>query len=156
MVQQRSMPTQEQLRVWRDYVETAEALKSLLGGRLQAESGVSSADYRVLLTLSEAQGRSMRSSVLAEQVGWKRSRLSHHLGRMENRGLIRRQRCPDDSRGAEILLTEDGATAFRQSSVPHLRAVRETFIDAFDAEQLSQMDALTTTLRAHLGRSSRE
>ena len=155
MARGRVLPTREQLRVWRDYIETAEALRSLLGSRLQSESGVSSADYQVLLALSEAAGRSLRSSVLAEQIGWERSRLSHHLGRMEKRGLIVRAVCADDSRGAEIALTDEGAAAFRASSVPHLRAVRETFVDAFDAQQLEQVDALTTRLRAHLGWDAR-
>lgn len=147
----RALPTKDQLRIWRDYIETAEALRSLLGARLQSESGVSSADYAVLLALGEADGRRLRSSELAEHIGWDRSRLSHHLGRMEKRGLIQRDVCPDDSRGAEISLTEAGQDAFRSSSVPHLRTVREVFIDAFDREQLSQIDALTTVLRAHLG-----
>ncbi|OLR94383.1 MarR family transcriptional regulator [Actinokineospora bangkokensis] len=151
----RALPTKDQLRVWRDYIETAEALRSLLGSRLQGESGISSADYQVLLALSEAEGRNLRSSALAELIGWERSRLSHHLGRMEKRGLLQRTPCADDSRGAEIALTNQGAAAFRASSVPHLRAVRETFVDAFDARQLDQLDALTTALRAHLGWDAR-
>ncbi|RMB82321.1 MarR family winged helix-turn-helix transcriptional regulator [Streptomyces shenzhenensis] len=152
----RVLPTREQLRVWRDYIETAEVLRSLIGSRLQADSGLSSADYAVLLALSEADGRTLRSSELAELIGWERSRLSHHLGRMEKRELIHRSACAGDSRGAEVALSEAGATAFRSSSVPHLRAIREIFIDAFSPEQLAQIDTLTTTLREHLDRDARD
>lgn len=126
-------------------------LRSSLGSRLQSESGVSSADYQVLLALSEADGRSLRSSELADHIGWERSRLSHQLGRMEKRSLIRREPCADDNRGAVIVLTPDGGTAFRASSVPHLRAIREVFIDAFNDDELAQMDLLTSALRSHLG-----
>ena len=146
----RSMPRREELRIWRGYIETAEALRTRLAGRLQSESSLSTGDYQVLLALSEANQRTLRSSELAELIGWQRSRLSHHLGRMEKRGLVRRVPCADDVHGVEILLTDSGAEKFRHGSVPHLRAVHELFIDALSPEQLAQVDELTATLRRHL------
>lgn len=107
-------------------------------------------DYSVLLALSEAPERRMRSSELAAQVGWERSRLSHHLGRMERRDLVRREECATDSRGAEIVLTAGGASAFRGATVPHLRAVRELFIDPLTSDQLTCAGQLAAALRAHL------
>ncbi len=147
----RRMPTKEQVRVWRAYIETAEALRARLARRLQDEASLSAGDYAVLLTLSESSTHRLRSSELAARVGWERSRLSHHLGRMQERGLIRREACPEDGRGAEVVMTEVGAKAFRTGSIPHLLAVRELFLDAFTAEQLAQLDALTASLRGHLG-----
>lgn len=152
----RSLPSKDQLRIWRNYIETAESLRSLLAGRLQSESDLSSGDYVVLLNLSEAEGGRLRSSELATQIGWERSRLSHHLGRMEKRGLIRRTACAEDSRGAEVSLTDEGASAFRASFIPHLTAIREVFIDAFEPAQLAQIDAVTTRLRDHLGWDERK
>jgi DNA-binding MarR family transcriptional regulator len=149
----RRMPTSEELRIWRDFIETAEILRTRLTARLQQESMLSSGDYRVLLALSEADGRRLRSSELAATVGWERSRLSHHLGRMERRGLIRREDCATDSRGAEVVLTDDGTDAFRRASVPHLRAVRELFVDALTPEQLAAARTVGTALREHLDRS---
>lgn len=147
----RAMPTREELRIWRNYVETAEALRTRLAGRLQSESALSSGDYQVLLALSEAERRTLRSSELAALIGWQRSRLSHHLGRMEKRGLIRRTTCADDPHGVEVLLTDVGAERFRHGSVPHLRAVHELFIDALTPEQLARVDDVTGALRRHLG-----
>lgn len=156
MVQQRgqSMPTREELRIWRDFIETSEVLRSRLAGRLQNESSLSSGDYQVLLALSESKGRSLRSSALAEHIGWERSRLSHHLGRMEKRDLLERTRCSDDPHGVDVVLTEQGFEAFRSGSVPHLRAIRELFIEALSADQLAQVDDLTRSLQHHLGLSS--
>jgi DNA-binding MarR family transcriptional regulator len=149
----RQLPTRAELRIWREFIETAEALRSELAGRLQAESSVSPGDYAVLLALSEAPERRMRSSELAAQIGWERSRLSHHLGRMEPRGLIRREECAADSRGAEVVLTSAGADTFRRASVPHLRAVRELFVDALTPDQLAAAGQLAATLRARLDSS---
>ncbi|MFF3442332.1 MarR family winged helix-turn-helix transcriptional regulator [Streptosporangium sp. NPDC002721] len=146
----RAMPTREELRIWRNYIETAETLRTLLEGRLQSESSLSSADYRVLLALNEADRRTMRSSELAQLIGWQRSRLSHHLGRMEKRGLVRRAPCPDDVHGIDVRLTDLGAESFRHGSVPHLRDVRELFVDALSPEQLVQVDEFTEALRRHL------
>ncbi|MBL0885276.1 MarR family winged helix-turn-helix transcriptional regulator [Myceligenerans indicum] len=146
----RAMPTREQLRIWRNYIETADALRTRLEGRLQSESSLSSADYRVLLELSEADRRTLRSSELAALIGWQRSRLSHHLGRMEKRGLVHRAPCPDDVHGIDVRLTDLGAETFRHGSVPHLRDVHELFVDALTPEQFAQVDEFTEALRRHL------
>jgi DNA-binding MarR family transcriptional regulator len=151
-VSRRILPTTEQLRIWRDFIETADVLRARLGAQLQEESGLSRGDYAVLLALSEAAGHRMRPSDLAAHIGWERSRLSHHLGRMERRDLIRREECAEDSRGADVVLTEDGARAFRAATVPHLRAIRELFVDALTPEQLESAGDLAAALRGHLDR----
>jgi signal transduction histidine kinase len=146
----RRLPTQAQLRTFRDFVETGELLRAMLAARLQSESDLSLGDYAVLLALSEAPDRQMRSSELAEHINWQRSRLSHHLGRMERRGLVRRQECASDSRGSEVVLTPSGAEAFRDATVPHLTAIRELFVDALTPAQLTAAADLAAALRIHL------
>jgi DNA-binding MarR family transcriptional regulator len=142
--------TADELRIARGFIESSERFRSLLGIRLTADSGLSQADYGVLLALSEADNHRLRSSELASRVEWERSRMSHHLGRMESRGLVRREACETDSRGAEIVLTDQGASQFRRASAPHLRAIQDLFVNAFTREQLAQIDELTTALAAHL------
>jgi DNA-binding MarR family transcriptional regulator len=149
----RQLPTRDELRIWRDFIETVEALRSEVASRLQSESSLSAGDYAVLLALSEAEDRRMRSSELAAAIGWERSRLSHHLGRMERRELIRREDCATDNRGAEIVLTAAGADAFRGSTVPHLRAIRELFVDALTPDQLAAAGEVAARLRDRLGSS---
>jgi DNA-binding MarR family transcriptional regulator len=149
----RPVLTQEELRIWRDFIETAEALRAELTSRLQVEAGLSPGDYAVMLALSEAPGRRLRSSDLAATIGWERSRLSHHLGRMERRGLIRRDECVTDSRGAEAVLEPAGAEAFRRASIPHLRDVRELFVDALSSTQLIAAGEVAKALRERLDSS---
>nr|AXL05828.1 MarR family transcriptional regulator [uncultured bacterium] len=146
----RPLLTTEELRTWREFIETAEALRAELASRMQNESGLSPGDYAVLLALREAPGQRLRSSDLAATIGWERSRLSHHLGRMERRGLIHREECATDSRGAEAVLDPAGAEAFRRASVPHLRDVRELFVDALTPAQLTAAGAVAEALRARL------
>lgn len=143
--------TSDELHVWREYIETAMVLQSRLASRMVRETALSMSDYAVLLALSEADAHRLRSSDLAAVAGWERSRLSHHLGRMETRGLVRREGSAEDRRGAHVVLTEEGLSAFRRGSVPHLRAVQELFVEAFAQEELAQVRVLTERLRDHLG-----
>ncbi|GAA4574795.1 MarR family winged helix-turn-helix transcriptional regulator [Planotetraspora kaengkrachanensis] len=139
-----------ELAIWRSLVDTTAELRRILGAQLLRDSGLSPADYAVLLALSEARGRRLRSSELAAAVDWERSRLSHHLGRMEKRGLIRRDDCPTDSRGAEVSLTEDGARMFRGATAPHALAIKKNFADALTPEEFEALAGILRTLQNHL------
>jgi DNA-binding MarR family transcriptional regulator len=142
--------TGAELATWRALIDTTAELRKILGAQLLQESNLSSADYQVLLALTEADGGGMRSSELAASIDWERSRLSHHLGRMERRGLIRRDDCPTDSRGSEISLTDDGARMFRASTAPHMRAIKHHFADALTPEQFVALADILRALREHL------
>ncbi|MEU6009686.1 MarR family transcriptional regulator [Streptomyces sp. NPDC047453] len=141
--------SEEALNTWRSLLDLTDDLRRILGAELQ-ESGVSPADYAVLLALSEAPDRALRSSELADKIGWERSRLSHHLARMERRGLIRRDTCATDSRGAVVVLTEDGLGALRGASGPHLRAVKHYFADALTGEQIAQLGEILAAVRRNV------
>ena len=145
-----ALPTSEEFAVWSAYIQTVEILRARVQAKLHADSRLSEGDYKVLLELSEAEGRSLRSSELAARMEWERSRVSGQLGRMEKRGLIRREPCVDDARGSHVILTDEGARAFRASTIPHLQAVKTYFVDAFTDEQLARIDQTTAALRAHL------
>ncbi len=141
--------TARELAIWRSLLDTTAELRRVLGAQLQT-SGLSPGDYQVLLALREAEGQRLRSSELAATIEWERSRLSHHLGRMERRGLIRRNDCATDSRGAEVSLTESGAAAFRRASAPHLRAIKQHFGDVLTPEQLEALADVLQALQRHL------
>jgi DNA-binding MarR family transcriptional regulator len=139
-----------ELAVWRGLVDTTTELRRRLSAQLAEESGLSAADYQVLLALSEAEGKRSRSSRLAEGMEWERSRLSHQLGRMEKRGLIRREDCATDNRGAEVVLTEEGADAFRRATAPHAKAIKKHFADALTPAQFEALDDILQSLQWHL------
>ena len=142
--------TSAELAVWRSLLDTTTELRRRLAAQLAAESSLSPGDYAVLLALSEAPGRRLRSSELAGAIDWERSRLSHHLGRMEKRGLIERVECATDSRGAEVVLTEDGARTFRNATAPHARAIKQHFADALSPAQFDALDDILRTIATHL------
>src|SRR4051794_35082720 len=103
-----------QQRAWRGHLAMQARLHAQLHRRLQADSGLSLADFDVLVAVSERHDVQMRVHELAETLQWEKSRLSHHLSRMQRRGLVERQDCPDDARGAFIALSPTGLRAIEQ------------------------------------------
>jgi DNA-binding MarR family transcriptional regulator len=148
--ERRSMNSDE-LAVWRSLLDITTELRRLLATQLASDSSLSPGDYAVLLALSEADGRQLRSSELAATMDWERSRLSHHLGRMEKRGLITREDCATDNRGAEVVMTDAGADAFAGATVPHLRAIKRHFADALTPEQFDELRSILGSINQHLG-----
>ncbi|WP_200207670.1 MarR family winged helix-turn-helix transcriptional regulator [Micromonospora coerulea] len=146
----RQRMTSAELTVWRTLIDTTAELRRVLGAQLLQDSGLSPADYQVLLALSEAADRRLRSSELAATIDWERSRLSHHLNRMERRGLIRRDDCATDSRGSEVSLTDDGARMFSGATAPHMRAIKRHFADALTPEQFEALADVLRSLQHHL------
>jgi DNA-binding MarR family transcriptional regulator len=98
MTQPRWLDEREQ-RAWRGFTTMHGRLSRELGRRLLRDSGLSNADYEVLVPLSEAPDGQLRARDLARGVGWEKSRLSHHLTRMQQRGLIERLECPTPAHG---------------------------------------------------------
>ena len=103
---------------------------------LAQDCGLSEADYDVLSNVSEAAGHSLRLGDLAAHMLWSKSRLSHHVARMERRGLVARQDCPSDGRGAVLTLTEAGWQAIRDAAPGHVESVRRHFLDLLTEEQV--------------------
>ena len=124
-----------QQRAWRGYLAMQARLHAQLNRRLQADSGLSLSDFDVLVALSERDGP-LRVQELADQLQWEKSRLSHQLSRMERRGLVERQDCPDDARGALVVLGGAGRSAIEAAAPAHVEAVRSLVFDGLDAAQV--------------------
>jgi DNA-binding MarR family transcriptional regulator len=137
----------EQL-AWRGFLRMHTLVQGRLRRHLQQDTDLSLADYEVLVNLSEAPEGALRSYQLAEEMQWEASRLSHHLRRMEQRGLVRRESCGNDGRGIVVVLSEDGRAAIEQAAPKHVAEVRKVFIDAFDERQLAALIELATALDA--------
>lgn len=124
-----------------------------IGRRLQVESGLSGADFEVLVHLTDAEERRVRVTELANAMKWERSRLSHQLSRMEKRGLIDRRECPSDARGAFVVLTEQGLTAIEAAAPAHVEAVREIFFDALTPDQVGTLAGISDSVLGRLDQS---
>ncbi|MDV3222691.1 MarR family winged helix-turn-helix transcriptional regulator [Intrasporangium sp.] len=142
--------SEEEERAWRAYRRMFTMLEARLAREL-AETGLSAADYTVLSDLVEVPDRRWRVTDLAEYMAWSQSRLSHHLARMERRGLVRREKDPDDARSAHVSLTQQGLRAIAAASDRHLSGVRQHMVDLLTADQLAALTEISETVLEHLG-----
>src|SRR5438105_62692 len=140
MTKPRWLDEREQ-RVWQGYLHLNQDLFALLEQQLVRESGLSGADYRVLHPLSVAPGGLLRARDLSSELGWDRSRLSHHLSRMERRGLVVREECAEDARGLMVRLTKVGRRAIEKAAPGHADAVRRYFFDQLSKDEIETMAA---------------
>jgi DNA-binding MarR family transcriptional regulator len=137
-------------RAWRGYMRMRTLLHARILRDLAHEAGLSGPDYDVLSHVSESPGRRSRLGELAERMAWSRSRLSHHLTRMERRGLVTREDCPSDGRGAFVVLTDAGFRVIQAAAPGHVASVRRHFIDLLSREQLDALTSITNTVVGHL------
>jgi DNA-binding MarR family transcriptional regulator len=128
--------TSEEQRAWRALQYLRTPLGSALNRQLTRDSNLSTADYEVLVVLSESAGGLLRAGELGQRTGWEKSRLSHHIKRMVARGLVERRDCVTDGRGLMVGITQAGRQAIRDAAPGHVRAVREYVIDLLTPEQL--------------------
>jgi DNA-binding MarR family transcriptional regulator len=135
---------------WRAFLTGSRRLIEALDADLKAQ-GLTHDDYGVLVALSESEGGRLRMAELADLSVESRSRLSHHIGRLEARGLVARETCPDDRRGTWAVLTAEGRTTIEAVAPHHVAGVREYFLDKVSAEELATIATAFTRVNDQLG-----
>ncbi|MBX9394590.1 MarR family winged helix-turn-helix transcriptional regulator [Streptomyces sp. TRM72054] len=142
--------TAEEQHAWRSFVRLHERLGGRLSRLLQAESKLSAADYAVLVNLTDAADGRQRFLDLARSVEWEKSRMSHHVARMAKRGLVAREECPEDGRGAFVVITEEGRAAIAAAAPLHVEAVRSLFLDHVTPAELRTLARIADRVVEHL------
>src|SRR4051812_3069300 len=141
---------ERQSHLWRSWLRLNQELPGLLAELLNRESGLSVADYAVLVPLSESPDGMLRARELRREILWDRSRLSHHLGRMEKRGLVVREECAEDARGAMVRLTDSGRAAIEAAAPGHVEATREYFFDLLSDHERDVLASVFDRVLEHI------
>lgn len=117
-------------------------LPAAMDTQLQRDAGLSHFEYIVMVNLSNAADHVLRMSQLAAQCHSSLSRLSHVVARLERRGWLRREPCPDDGRATLARMTDAGFAKLASAAPGHVEAVRALVIDALDKQQLHELTAI--------------
>ncbi|WP_427884838.1 MarR family winged helix-turn-helix transcriptional regulator [Kribbella sp. GL6] len=140
----------DEQRAWRSYLLMQRTLETHLERHLQRDFGLSKSDFEILVNLSESEHGRMRAFELGRSTQWEKSRLSHHLSRMEKRGLIRKEAC--ESRYPEIVITADGLAAIKACAPAHAARVREFFVDVFGPDRFAMLGEAADEVVAAVGK----
>jgi DNA-binding MarR family transcriptional regulator len=139
----------EELATWKGFTLMSLQLTARLSRSL-AEAGLSFQDYAVLASLSDEPDGRKRIVELGRELGWEKSRVSHHVTRMVARGLVRKERCSADQRGAWVVLSDQGRAESARVAPRHVAEVRDLFIDRLSPAQLATVRAASERVLAHL------
>ena len=139
-----------EMKAWRSYIIASRRMLEALDSDL-AGFELTMADYEVLAQLSDAPGRKLRMSELAEIAIVSKSRLSHRMKVMEAAGWVKREECPEDRRGYFAVMTDKGFKAIEKAAPTHVGSVRNRFLDHLtvkDQEDLAKIfDRVQSQLR---------
>ena len=127
--------TQDERELWRSFYIMRRQLELTLERRLQADAGISSADYEILIALHNAPSMRLRAGQIGDLIGWEKSRVSHQITRMEQRELLKREECGDDARGVWVGLTPEGSRVVLGAARDRRDAVRQYFFDLLDEDE---------------------
>ena len=143
--------TQAEQHTWRAFLEATRRLDEQLDRELQHDAGMPLAYYTILVMLSEAPERTLRMSELAQRTWSSRSRLSHAVDRLEEKGWITRNRCPSDKRGAFAHLTDAGFAVLEAAAPGHVAGVRRHLFDQLTPSQVEALGAISQQVAQRLG-----
>lgn len=139
-----------QQRSWRALLIGTQLLQDQLDDDLRREFDISSAEYEILVRLSETAGRTMRMAKLADSIAHSRSRVTHTIKRMEKAGLVRRQESAEDGRGVDCVMTAKGWKLLTDAAPVHVRGVHDHLVSLCSDEDFAAlgrvMDAVTDGL----------
>jgi DNA-binding MarR family transcriptional regulator len=143
--------TADEQRAWRALLGMSRRLFDVLDNELQRDSGIPHTYYEILVRLSESPDRSLRMSELAERSLSSRSRISHAVARLEERGWVERRPCESDARGALAVLTPAGFEALAAAAHGHVEGVREHLIDLLSPSEVRALRVIGEKVLDHLG-----
>ena len=132
----------KQQHSWRAFLGGVTVLLDRLDRELRASHGLSLSEYEILVRLSEASNRTMRMAELADLVALSRSRATHTVGRLEAKGIVRREPCDEDGRGVQAVLTDEGFTLLEAAAHTHVRGVQAHFVALASAEEFGTIGAV--------------
>ena len=131
--------TETEWTAWRTFTSMRRQLDVALERQLQRDGDISAAEYSVLITLFESEGKQLRARDIGMVLAWEKSRVSHQVSRMEKRGLVGRRECDTDARGTWITLTADGKRAVLSAMREHAATIRSYFFDVVTADELEAL-----------------
>ena len=139
------------LAPWRAFVRAQAQVSRRLDEDLRVEHGLSLQEYVALLILAEAPDRQLRMGRLADSLSLSKSGATRLIDRLVDDGLVCRQSCSSDARGAEAALTDRGLDRLRNAAPTHLRGIHEYFLSAIGGEDLDVIERTMTGVAACAG-----
>jgi DNA-binding MarR family transcriptional regulator len=140
--------SEEEQRTWRLFLQACESVFAATDAQLMRDSGLPHGYYEILVHLSEAPNRALRMTQLARASTYSKSRLSHAVARLEERGWVQRRDCATDRRGQIAQLTDEGFAVLAAAAPGHVDQVRRSLMDVLTPEQMGHLGEISAAIIA--------
>ena len=133
-------PRDARLAPWKAFLEAHARVSRRLDEELRAEHDLSLAEYDTLLAIAWSPDRRIRMRTLADSILLSKSGVTRLIDRLVADGLVERDTCLEDARGAEAVLTQAGLDRLRAASSTHLRGIQSHFLGVVDIDDLPTVE----------------
>ena len=140
----------KQLRAWRSFHKLRSQLIPHMTKKIYKNTGLTPAEYFLLVSLFDAPNGALHSSQIAERLDWEKSRISHQAKRMEERGLVTRFTCESDARSCVIEITPSGRKYMKEALPIQFQDVKHCFADLLSSAQLDALIEISQIVSKHL------
>ena len=144
-----SDPSAEDLAAWRVFLECAWAVIDILDAEMQAARDLTFRWYDVLVHLEDAE-HGLRMTEVANRILASKSGLTRVIDRMEEAGLVRRERPPDDRRAINVFITPEGLAALTSARAVHRRGIQEHFLGQLSNSEITALAKTLGKVRDHV------
>ena len=129
--------TADQNNAWRLFLEAHVVLLEQMEQTLKQGNLPALSWYDVLWALEEAEDHRLRLHELADALVLQRSNLTRLVDRMEQAGLVERETCDSDRRGAFAAITQEGLALRQQMWQVYSQSIHEHFAQRLSEEQIA-------------------
>ena len=137
-------------KAWRAFHKIGTSLLPHLGRQITNHSGISGAEYVVLVALSELPAPSVNLNRLATGLGWELSRMSHQVSRMEDAGLVKKTKNLEDSRCFDVSITVKGRKIAEVAIPLQSREINHCFSEVLTQTQMKSLIEISEAISNHM------
>ena len=149
MVTQKGMKDLDS-KAWRAFHKIGSSLLPHLSRQITNHSGITGAEYVVLVALSELPVPAVNLNRLANGLGWEISRMSHQISRMEESGLVKKSRNSEDSRRFDVSITSKGRN-IAESAIPlQSKEINHCFSEVLTKDQMRSLIEISEAISKHM------
>jgi DNA-binding MarR family transcriptional regulator len=137
-------------KAWRAFHKIGTSLLPHLGRQITNHSGITGAEYVVLVSLSELTTPSVSLNRLARGLGWEISRMSHQISRMEDAGLVKKTRNKLDSRCFDVSITSKGRKIADAAIPLQSKEINHCFSEVLTQSQMKALIEISEAISTHM------
>ena len=137
-------------KAWRAFHKIGTSLLPHLGRQISVHSGITAAEYIVLVALSELTTPSVNLNRLAQGLGWEISRMSHQVSRMEEVGLVKKSRNQQDSRCFDVSITVQGRKITEAAIPLQSKEINHCFSEVLTQAQMKSLIEISEAISSHM------